>query len=159
MKASTPKLGEIVDGKKVIRIENITKGLTTVTVMPLSSYPKFNFSIHIKCSYETGEFYAVGKAKNNETIFTWELRKSKSGLIKTIYNLFGEGIKVVDTTKEIHPLINLNNKEEVTGIISDMKKEGINIDKGNIKAAVTQVGRSRKLVYRLLRDLYGREEA
>ncbi len=66
--------------------------------------------------------------------------------------------------KKKHPkldphLISLKQPWEATYIIAKMKKEGINVDKGNIKAAVTSVGRSRKLVYRLLRDLYGREEA
>lgn len=44
------------------------------------------------------QFYAVLKGKNGEIVFAGETRTRKSGLIKTMNNLF-PGVVITDTTK------------------------------------------------------------
>jgi len=115
MKASKPtyRLGQKLNGNIIVSIDNMDNDKSVVVVRPLSTYPTYKFKVIIKSTDLTKmagytgipqpifykEYYAVGKAKNGETIFTWENRKSKAGLIKTVKNIFGEGITIVDKTK------------------------------------------------------------
>jgi len=66
-------------------------------------FPKWKFHIELMetknaAGFGIREYYCIGKARNGETLFTWESRKHKDGLIKTINNCFPQ-IKIIDKTK------------------------------------------------------------
>jgi|GEM_PF-4445901 len=78
--------------------------------MKASTTPTYKFHVEIKKtetdlkSYKgknfwTYQYWATIVSTNGQIVFVGETRKSKSGLIKTVKNLFGEGIKIVDKTK------------------------------------------------------------